>query len=98
MTNRCGFCSSFLAKNVLINSLILDALKRRKVAEHFHPCQRQFCPSESPAYGGLAWKTSFLLDFDHMPPRQPKHNCYIVAGSNGAGKTTFATEFLPRYA
>jgi predicted ABC-type ATPase len=33
-----------------------------------------------------------------MPPRQPKHNCYIVAGSNGAGKTTFATEFLPRYA
>jgi predicted ABC-type ATPase len=33
-----------------------------------------------------------------MPPRQPKRNCYIVAGSNGAGKTTFATEFLPRYA
>jgi len=29
-------------------------------------------------------------------PRKP--NCYIVAGSNGAGKTTFATEFLPRYA
>ena len=27
-----------------------------------------------------------------------KSNCYIVAGSNGAGKTTFATEFLPRYA
>ena len=25
-------------------------------------------------------------------------NCYIIAGSNGAGKTTFATEFLPRYA
>jgi predicted ABC-type ATPase len=24
--------------------------------------------------------------------------CYIIAGSNGAGKTTFATEFLPRYA
>ena len=33
-----------------------------------------------------------------MPPRQPKRNCYIVAGSNGAGKSTFATEFLPRYA
>src|ERR1017187_2417623 len=27
-----------------------------------------------------------------------KPNCHIVAGSNGAGKTTFATEFLPRYA
>ncbi len=25
-------------------------------------------------------------------------NCYIIAGSNGAGKTTFATEFLPHYA
>ena len=25
-------------------------------------------------------------------------NCYIIAGSNGAGKTTFATEFLPLYA
>lgn len=24
-------------------------------------------------------------------------NCYIIAGSNGAGKTTFALEFLPRY-
>jgi predicted ABC-type ATPase len=33
-----------------------------------------------------------------MPPPQPKRNCYIVAGSNGAGKSTFATEFLPRYA
>src|ERR1039458_496913 len=29
-------------------------------------------------------------------PQKP--NCYIVAGSNGAGKTTFATEFLPRFA
>jgi predicted ABC-type ATPase len=29
-------------------------------------------------------------------PRQP--NCHIIAGSNGAGKTTFATEFLPNYA
>jgi predicted ABC-type ATPase len=25
-------------------------------------------------------------------------NCYIIAGSNGAGKTTFATQFLPFYA
>jgi predicted ABC-type ATPase len=33
-----------------------------------------------------------------MPRKKPKPNCYIVAGSNGAGKTTFATEFLPRYA
>jgi predicted ABC-type ATPase len=33
-----------------------------------------------------------------MPPRQSKRNCYIIAGSNGAGKSTFATEFLPRYA
>ena len=33
-----------------------------------------------------------------MPSHYPKPNCYIVAGSNGAGKTTFATEFLPRYA
>jgi len=23
--------------------------------------------------------------------------CYVIAGSNGAGKTTFAREFLPRY-
>src|ERR1035438_1425680 len=33
-----------------------------------------------------------------MSRSTPKPNCYIVAGSNGAGKTTFATEFLPRYA
>jgi predicted ABC-type ATPase len=33
-----------------------------------------------------------------MPRSTPKPNCYIVAGSNGAGKTTFATKFLPRYA
>jgi predicted ABC-type ATPase len=33
-----------------------------------------------------------------MPRSTPNPNCYIVAGSNGAGKTTFATEFLPRYA
>ncbi|HUY15091.1 MAG TPA: hypothetical protein VMX16_15910 [Terriglobia bacterium] len=26
------------------------------------------------------------------------HSVYIMAGSNGAGKTTFAREFLPRYA
>ena len=25
-------------------------------------------------------------------------NIYIIAGSNGAGKTTFATKFLPEYA
>jgi predicted ABC-type ATPase len=25
-------------------------------------------------------------------------SCYIIAGSNGAGKTTFATQFLPVYA
>jgi predicted ABC-type ATPase len=30
-------------------------------------------------------------------PRKPA-NCYIIAGSNGAGKTTFATKFLPLYA
>ena len=24
-----------------------------------------------------------------------KKKCYIIAGSNGAGKTTFANEFLP---
>jgi len=33
-----------------------------------------------------------------MARNTPKPNCYIVAGSNGAGKTTFATEFLPHYA
>lgn len=26
-----------------------------------------------------------------------RHNCYIIAGSNGAGKTTFAQEFLPAW-
>lgn len=31
-------------------------------------------------------------------PRTDHPNCYIIAGSNGAGKTTFATEFLPHYA
>jgi predicted ABC-type ATPase len=31
-------------------------------------------------------------------PRAGHPNCYIIAGSNGAGKTTFATEFLPHYA
>ena len=25
-------------------------------------------------------------------------NVYIIAGSNGSGKTTFAKEFLPQYA
>ena len=30
-------------------------------------------------------------------PRK-RANCYIIAGSNGAGKTTFAMEFLPLYA
>ena len=33
-----------------------------------------------------------------MPRRRAYPNCYIIAGSNGAGKTTFATEFLPHYA
>jgi predicted ABC-type ATPase len=33
-----------------------------------------------------------------MPHKPANLNCYIIAGSNGAGKTTFATEFLPRYA
>jgi predicted ABC-type ATPase len=32
-----------------------------------------------------------------MPRTTTHHNCYIIAGSNGAGKTTFATEFLPLY-
>jgi len=31
-------------------------------------------------------------------PRAAAPNCYIIAGSNGAGKTTFAMEFLPHYA
>jgi len=30
--------------------------------------------------------------------RRKAPNCYIIAGSNGAGKTTFATRFLPGYA
>src|SRR5208282_3324287 len=33
-----------------------------------------------------------------MPHSRPQPNCYIIAGSNGAGKTTFATRFLPKYA
>ena len=33
-----------------------------------------------------------------MPRKLAHPNCYIIAGSNGAGKTTFATEFLPVYA
>ncbi len=33
-----------------------------------------------------------------MPEKTAHPNCYIIAGSNGAGKTTFATEFLPVYA
>jgi hypothetical protein len=33
-----------------------------------------------------------------MPTKTGHPNCYIIAGSNGAGKTTFATEFLPSYA
>lgn len=32
------------------------------------------------------------------PVKKKRPNCYIIAGSNGAGKTTFATEFLPHYA
>ncbi|BET67915.1 zeta toxin family protein [Opitutales bacterium ASA1] len=30
-------------------------------------------------------------------PRKRAH-CHVIAGANGAGKTTFATEFLPVYA
>src|SRR5437773_9894225 len=33
-----------------------------------------------------------------MPRRTAHPNGYIIAGSNGAGETTFATEFLPLYA
>ncbi|MGO8677383.1 MAG: zeta toxin family protein [Limisphaerales bacterium] len=33
-----------------------------------------------------------------MPRKNAHPNCYIIAGSNGSGKTTFATEFLPLYA
>ena len=33
-----------------------------------------------------------------MPRKRSHPNCYIIAGSNGAGKTTFASEFLPVYA
>jgi hypothetical protein len=33
-----------------------------------------------------------------MSRKKSHPNCYIIAGSNGAGKTTFATEFLPVYA
>ena len=33
-----------------------------------------------------------------MPRSDPQPHCYVIAGSNGAGKTTFATEFLPNYA
>jgi predicted ABC-type ATPase len=33
-----------------------------------------------------------------MPRKNAHPNCYIIAGSNGAGKTTFATEFLPLHA
>ncbi len=33
-----------------------------------------------------------------MPEKTAHPNCYIIAGANGAGKTTFATEFLPVYA
>ena len=31
-------------------------------------------------------------------PATDHPNCYVIAGSNGAGKTTFATQFLPHYA
>lgn len=33
-----------------------------------------------------------------MPRKATHPNCYVIAGSNGAGKTTFATEFLPLFA
>ncbi len=33
-----------------------------------------------------------------MPRETTPPDCYVIAGSNGAGKTTFATRFLPRYA
>src|SRR5437667_12181526 len=33
-----------------------------------------------------------------MPRRTVHPNCYIIAGPNGAGTTTFATKFLPAYA
>jgi len=33
-----------------------------------------------------------------MPRKTTHPNCYTIAGPTGAGKTTFATEFLPLYA
>ncbi len=33
-----------------------------------------------------------------MPSNLKRPRAYIIAGANGAGKTTFATEFLPHYA
>jgi predicted ABC-type ATPase len=33
-----------------------------------------------------------------MPRKTPHPNYYIIPGPNGAGKATFATEFLPIYA
>jgi predicted ABC-type ATPase len=48
-------------------------------------------------YWWLFQPSAFIIQpFFPMPRKRP--NCYIIAGSNGAGKTTFATEFLPLYA
>lgn len=46
--------------------------------------------------GGGVW---YLINVTMSKPvnAQGKPNLYLIAGSNGAGKTTFAREFLPEY-
>ena len=43
-------------------------------------------------------RSSIVIPRRQKPRRKKKPLCIIIAGPNGSGKTTFAREFLPKYA
>jgi len=51
--------------------------------------------TQYPFYEELKKMVQWKAPATWKPAHPPRHNVYIIAGSNGAGKTTFATKFLP---
>ncbi len=62
--------------------LLFSDLRRKKVKFNVRHSRRKFRISEQASAYYVSGKPT----------------CFIIAGSNGSGKTTFAREFLPKYA